>query len=179
MNQQALSGIKVVEFSDFVCGPYCGKLLSYMGAEVIKIEKPGLGDKARSWGPFPQNMPNPEKSGLFLFLNANKYGVTLNIETAAGLKILKELLKWADVLIEDHSVKEMSSLGLSYKQNKKINPKLVMTSITPFGQTGPLRNYQGNDLVAINAGAEAFGNPDEGVKDPENDPPLKGTLSRG
>jgi crotonobetainyl-CoA:carnitine CoA-transferase CaiB-like acyl-CoA transferase len=175
MNQQALSGVKVVEFSDFVCGPYCGKLLSYMGAEVIKIEKPGLGDKARSWGPFPQNLPHPEKSGLFLFLNANKYGATLNIETAAGLKILKELLKWADVLIQDQAVKEMSRLGLSYTKVKKLNPKLVMTSITPFGQTGPLKDYKGNDLIAINAGAEAFGNPDEGVKDPENDPPLKGT----
>jgi crotonobetainyl-CoA:carnitine CoA-transferase CaiB-like acyl-CoA transferase len=146
-----------------------------MGAEVIKIEKPGLGDKARSWGPFPQNLPHPEKSGLFLFLNANKYGATLNIETAAGLKILKELLTWADVLIQDQAVKEMSRLGLSYTKVKKLNPKLVMTSITPFGQTGPLKDYKGNDLIAINAGAEAFGNPDEGVKDPENDPPLKGT----
>src|SRR5512136_572236 len=113
MNRQALAGIKVVEFSDFVCGPYCGKLLSYMGAEVIKIEKPGLGDKARSWGPFPQDLPHPEKSGLFLFLNTNKSGITLNIETAAGKKIFRELLKWADVLIEDHLPREMSRLGLS------------------------------------------------------------------
>ena len=72
MNRQALSGIKIIEFSDFVCGPYCGKLLANMGAEVIKIEKPGLGDKARSWGPFPEDLPHPEKSGLFLFLNTNK-----------------------------------------------------------------------------------------------------------
>jgi crotonobetainyl-CoA:carnitine CoA-transferase CaiB-like acyl-CoA transferase len=174
MNRQALAGIKVVEFSDFVCGPYCGKLLSYMGAEVIKIEKPGLGDKARSWGPFPQDLPHPEKSGLFLFLNANKSGITLNIETAAGKKIFRELLKWADVLIEDHLPREMSRLGLSYRSLHKLNPLLVMTSITPFGQTGPLKDYKGCDLTVINAGAEAFGNPDEGVKDPENDPPLKG-----
>jgi CoA:oxalate CoA-transferase len=175
MNRQALSGVKVVEFSDFVCGPYCGKLLSNMGAEVIKIEKPGLGDKARSWGPFPQDLPHPEKSGLFLFLNTNKSGITLNLETAAGVKILKELLKWADVLIEDHLPKEISLLGLSYRSLHKLNPSLVMTSITPFGQTGPLKDYKGSDLIAINAGAEAFGNPDEGVKDPENDSPLKAT----
>ena len=98
MNRQALSGIKVIEFSDFVCGPYCGKLLADMGAEVIKVEKTRQsGDKARSWGPFPQDLPHPEKSGLFLFLNTNKSGITLNLETAAGIKIFKELLKWADV----------------------------------------------------------------------------------
>ncbi len=115
MNRQALSGIKVLEFSEFVCGPYCAKLLSNMGAEVIKVEKPGLGDKARNWGPFPQNLPHPEKSALFLFLNTNKYGITLNIETGTGLKIFKELLKWADVLIENHPRKEMARLGLSYQ----------------------------------------------------------------
>ena len=95
--------LKVIEFCDFVSGPYCGKLLADMGAEVIKIEKPGLGDKARSWGPFAEDIPHPEKSGLFLFLNTNKSSLTLNMETATGLKIFKDLLKWADVLVEDHS----------------------------------------------------------------------------
>jgi CoA:oxalate CoA-transferase len=173
MNRQALSDVKVLEFSDFISGPYCGKLFSNMGVQVIKVEKPGLGDKARSWGPFPQNLPHPEKSGLFLFLNTNKSGITLNLETAAGLKIFKELLKWADVLIEDHSIKEMAELGLSYAEVKKIKPSLVMTSITPFGQTGPFKNYKGNDLISAHAGTEGFGNPDEGVKDPAALPPLK------
>jgi CoA:oxalate CoA-transferase len=173
MSLQALSDVKVLEFSDFISGPYCGKLLSNMGAQVIKVEKPGLGDKARSWGPFSQNLPHPEKSGLFLFLNTNKSGITLNAETAAGLKIFKELLKWADVLIEDHAVKEMKALGLSYPEIKEINPSLVMTSITPFGQTGPFKNYKGNDLITAHAGTEAFGNPDEGVKDTASLPPLK------
>jgi CoA:oxalate CoA-transferase len=173
MNRQALSDVKVLEFSDFISGPYCGKLLSNMGAQVIKVEKPGLGDKARSWGPFSQNLPHPEKSGLFLFLNTNKSGITLNVETAAGLKIFKELLQWADVLIEDHSVKNMKALGLTYSAIKKLNPSLVMASITPFGQTGPFKDYLGNDLIASHAGTEAFGNPDEGVKDPAAMPPLK------
>jgi crotonobetainyl-CoA:carnitine CoA-transferase CaiB-like acyl-CoA transferase len=173
MDRQALSNVKVLEFSDFVSGPYCGKLLANTGAQVIKVEKPGLGDKARSWGPFPDNLPHPEKSGLFLFLNTNKSGITLNVETAAGLKIFKELLKWADVLIEDHSFKEMKALGLGYAAVKKINPSLVMTSITPFGQTGPYKNYKGNDLIASHSSSEAFGNPDEGVKDPPAFPPLK------
>jgi CoA:oxalate CoA-transferase len=174
MVRQALSDIKVLEFSDFVSGPYCGKLLSNMGAQVIKVEKPGLGDKARSWGPFPQDLPHPEKSGLFLFLNTNKSSITLNVETATGLKIFKELLKWADVLVEDHSIKELKGLGLSYSRVKKVNPSLIMTSITPFGQTGPFKDYKGNDLIASHSSSEAFGNPDEGVKDPANLPPLKG-----
>jgi CoA:oxalate CoA-transferase len=173
MDRQALSNVKVLEFSDFVSGPYCGKLLANTGAQVIKVEKPGLGDNARSWGPFPDNIPHSEKSGLFLFLNTNKSGITLNVETASGLKIFKELLKWADVLIEDHSIKEMQALGLSYTAVKKINPSLVMTSITPFGQTGPFKNYKGNDLIASHSSSEAFGNPDEGVKDPPSFPPLK------
>ncbi len=170
---QALSDVKVLEFSGFVSGPYCGKLLSSLGAQVIKIESPGLGDKARSFGPFPDNLPHPEKSGLFLFLNANKSGITLNVETAAGLKIFQELLQWADVLVEDHSVKEMRRLGLNYAAVKKVNPSLIMASITPFGQTGPYKDYKGNDLIAAHASSEAFGNPDEGVKDPVNLPPLK------
>jgi CoA:oxalate CoA-transferase len=173
MNRQALSDVKVLEFSDFISGPYCGKLLANMGAQVIKIEKPGLGDKARSWGPFSQNLPNPEKSGLFLFLNTNKNGITLNVETAAGLKIFKELVKWADVLVEDHSVKEMKAWGLTYPALKKINPSLVMTSITPFGQTGPFKDYKGNDLISSHAGTEAYGNPDEGVREPDVLPSLK------
>ncbi len=175
MSQKALGGLKVIEFCEFVSGPYCGKLLADMGADVIKIEKPGLGDKARSWGPFAQDIPHPEKSGLFMFLNTNKSSVTLNMRTAAGQKIFKELLKWADVLIEDHSRKEISRLGLGYAKVHKINSVLVMTSITAFGQTGPFKDYKGSDLIGSHAGTEAFGNPDEGVKDPENEAPLKGS----
>jgi crotonobetainyl-CoA:carnitine CoA-transferase CaiB-like acyl-CoA transferase len=173
MDRQALNGIKVLEFCDFIAGPYCGKLLSQFGAEVIKVEKPGLGDKARSWGPFPQNLPHPEKSGLFMFLNNNKSSITLDLETAAGLKIFKELLKWADLLLENNSIKEMRRLGLSYNKVKKINPAIIMLSITPFGQTGPLKDYKGSDLIACHSGSEAFGNPDEGVKDPDHMPNLK------
>ncbi|MBN1190839.1 MAG: CoA transferase [Dehalococcoidales bacterium] len=175
MNRQALSGIKVLEFSDFICGPYCGKLLADMGADVIKVESPGLGDKARSWGPFPGDIPHTEKSGLFLFLNTNKYGLTLNIKTDAGIKIMKDLLGHVDVLIEDLPPGQMSRLGMGYQSLRRYNPRLIMTSITPFGQTGPFKKYKGNDLIASHSGSEAFGNPDEGVKDPEKDPPLKGS----
>lgn len=146
-----------------------------MGAEVIKIERPGLGDSARRWGPFPEDLPHSEKSSLFLFLNTNKDSITLDTETEAGLKILKQLLGWADVLVETHLPEEMRRLGLSFNKIHKINPRLIVTSITPFGQNGPLSGYSGNDLIASHSGAEAFGNPDEGVKDLEAEPSLKGS----
>lgn len=179
MNQRALSGIKVLEFSEFISGPYCGKMLANMGAEVIKVEKPGPGDKARSWGPFPEDLPHPEKSGLYLFLNIDKTGITLNVETALGKKIFQELAKWADVLIESNPVKELKRLGLDYESLKKVNPALIMTSITPFGQTGPFSGYQGCDLVNSHAGTVAFGNPAEGVEDVEKYGPLKGPMHIG
>ena len=91
MNDGALSGLKVLEYGEFVSAPYCGKLLADLGADVIKVEKPGVGDRARKQGPFPQDIPHPEKSGLFLYLNTNKRGVTLNLKSAAGGKFLKSL----------------------------------------------------------------------------------------
>jgi len=173
MTQQALSGLKVVEYSEFISGPYCGRLLTGLGAEVIKVEKPGLGDKARSWGPFPQDLPHPEKSGLFLYLNTNKLGVTLNVEGAVGAKIFKELVKWADILIESNPPKEMARLGFNYESLSKVNPSLIMTSITPFGQTGPYRDFKGSDLIGCHTSGEAFGNPAEGVDNVEQEAPLK------
>lgn len=174
MDQQALEGIKVLEFSDFISGPYCGKLLANLGATVIKLEKPGLGDRARSWGPFPQDLPHPEKSGLFLFLNTDKTSVTLNLETALGIKIFKKLIQWADVLIESHPKKEMLRLGLDYENLKKEKPSLIMVSITPFGLSGPLSEYEGCDLINSHSSTEAFGNPAEGVDNPGQFAPLKG-----
>ncbi|OGO36146.1 MAG: hypothetical protein A2147_08875 [Chloroflexi bacterium RBG_16_57_8] len=173
MSQQALSGLKVLEFSEFVSGPYCGRLLAGLGAEVIKIEGPCIGDKARRWGPFPQDLPHPEKSGLFLFLNVNKKGVTLNVETAAGKKLFLDLVKWANVLVEDKAPGDMERLDFDYGCLSKFNPSLVMTSITGFGQTGPYRDYRACDLINTHMSGMAFGNPAEGVDDPESQPPLK------
>lgn len=150
MTEKALTGLKVVEWADFIAGPYCGKLLADMGAEVIKIEKPGIGDESRQRGPFPDHAPHPEKSGLFLYLNANKLGITLNVETATGKKLLHNMLKEADILIEDHPPAVMAEMGLDYPNIQKINPGIIMVSITPFGQTGPYKDYKG---YAINSSA--------------------------
>jgi len=150
MGDKALAGLKVIEWAGFIAGPYCGKLLADMGAEVIKIEKPGVGDEARQRGPFPGNTPDPEKSGLFLYLNCNKLGITLDVETATGKKILQDLLKSADILIEDHYPAELAEMGLDYASVQQVNPALIMVSITAFGQTGPYKDYKG---YAINASA--------------------------
>jgi len=179
MNKGALSSLRVIEYGEFISGPYCGKLLADLGAEVIKIEKPGFGDKARSHGPFPQDIPHPERSGLFLFLNTNKLGVTLNVGTAAGVKIFRELVKWADVIVEDNPPQEMKRLGLDYESLHQLNPRLVMTSITPFGQTGTYRDYKACDLITFHVSGEAYINPMEGVDDIEQQPPLKVPMHSG
>ncbi len=173
MDKEALSGLKMLEYSEFISGPYCGKLLADLGTEVIKVERPGLGDKARQWGPFPQDLPHPEKSGLFLCLNTNKLGITLNLETVAGRKIFKALLKKVDVLIEANPPKEMKRLGLDYASLHQVNPRLVVTSITPFGQAMPYRDYKGCDLITFNMSGVAYFNPSDGVDDVEQQPPLK------
>jgi crotonobetainyl-CoA:carnitine CoA-transferase CaiB-like acyl-CoA transferase len=172
----ALNGLKVLEFSEFISGPYCAKMLADLGAEVIKIEKPGEGDSARHWGPFPGGQPHLEKSGLFLFLNTNKSSITLDVDSVKGRQVFRRLVEWADILIEDNRPHEMTRLGFNYVKLKKINPSLIMTSITPFGQTGPYKDFKGSDLINSHMSSEAFGNPAEGVNDLERYSPLRGPM---
>jgi CoA:oxalate CoA-transferase len=176
MNGGPLQGLKVLELGEFISAPYCGKLLADLGAEVVKVEAPGRGDSARAWGPFPGDVPHPEKSGLFLFLNTDKLGVTLDVRTGPGRDLFYRLAERADVLIESRPPAEMAKLGLDYANLARLNPSLVMTSITPFGQTGPYRDYRGCDLISAHTSGEAFGNPAEGVPDPERYAPLKGPM---
>jgi crotonobetainyl-CoA:carnitine CoA-transferase CaiB-like acyl-CoA transferase len=169
----ALSDLKVVEYASFINGPYCAKLLADFGAEVIKVEEPGVGDEARRREPFLGDIPDPEKSGLFFYLNTNKLGVTLNLRTTTGLRIFKELVKQADILVENNRPSLVKELGIDYEALKETNPGLTMTSITPFGQTGPYRDYKSCDLVSYHMSGMASMTP-EWVKDPEQEPPLKG-----
>jgi crotonobetainyl-CoA:carnitine CoA-transferase CaiB-like acyl-CoA transferase len=145
----ALSDVRVIELAQGVAGPYCGKLLADAGAEVIKIEPPETGDLSRKLGPFPGDIPNQEKSGLYLHLNTNKKSVTLDIGTASGRIILKRLLARADVLIESYPPGHLAGLGLGYDDLKDELPELIYCSITPFGQTGPYRDYQANSIAAM------------------------------
>lgn len=165
----ALSDLKVIELGNLVSAPFCAKFLASFGAEVIKVEKPGTGDDARKLGPFLQDMPHTERSGLFLYLNTDKMGITLNLETKTGLSIFRDLIKDTDILVENNPPREMQRLGLDYDALKSINSKLIMTSITPFGNSGPYRDYKATDLISFHAGGLGFvtprplaGEPDEG-----------------
>ena len=142
MSKKALSGLKVVEYGSFISAPYCTKLMADMGAEVIKIELPGTGDESRHHGPFPDDIPHPEKSGLFLYLNTNKLGVTLDVGTATGRGILNKILKDADIFVDNNPPQLMNELELDYPRLRELNPRLIVTSITPYGQTGPYRDYK-------------------------------------
>jgi len=146
--ETALDGIKVLEVGNRIAGLYCTKILSDYGADVIKVETPGHGDAVRSMWPFPDDKPDPETSGFFLYLNTNKRSITLNLKSAAGVSIFKNLVKLADAVVENFSPPLMPSLGLDYETLKNINPQLVMTSISGFGQTGPYRDYEVTDLIA-------------------------------
>ena len=113
MTEGALSDLMVLDLGRGVSGPFCTCLLAGYGAEVIKVEPPGEGDPARKMGPFLRDEPHPERSGLFLYLNTRKKGITLNLKTRAGANILKELVKDANILVENFEPELMPSLGLS------------------------------------------------------------------
>ena len=169
-----LAGLKVVELGHFVAGPYCAKLLADAGAEVVKVEGPE-GDESRRRGPFPGDRRDPDASGLFLYLNSNKLGITLNLRSPQGVKVLDGLLKDADILVENHRPAEMDELGLAFPTLHERHPRLIVTSISPFGQTGPYRDYLGDDLIAVNMGGLAYATPGlpDRVADPEREPPLR------
>ncbi len=152
-------------------GFFCGKILGDLGADVIKIEPPG-GDPSRSIGPFYHDIPDPEKSLYWFAYNTSKRGITLNIRTKDGQEILRRLAKTADFIIESFPPGYMDSLGLGYQSLSQINPGLIMTSITPFGQSGPYKDYKASDIVAMAAGGQMTlcGDPDR--------PPLRCTIDQ-
>ena len=167
----ALSGFRIIECGEMVSAAYASKLMADMGAEVIKIESPQGGDATRQRGPFPGGTPHAEKSGLYLFLNTNKRGITLDLEQTQGQAVFQRLVKDADLLIHNIHPKQMSAVGLDYDQLADINPGLVMTSITPFGLQGPHKDYEASDLTLWNAGGLCFLN--GGGPGSDHLPPLK------
>lgn len=158
MMEQALSDVKVLDLSWYISGPYCTKLLADYGADVIKVEPAREGDPSRKMGPFPNDDPHLEKSGLFLYLNTNKKSITLNLKSDWGRDIIKALVKDVDILVESFRPGIMAKLGLDYETLAAINPKLVMTSISSFGQTGPYRDYRGSEIVIYGMGGAMFCN---------------------
>ena len=167
----ALAGVRVLEHAQMVSGPHCAKMLADLGAEVVKIEPPSRGDQARAAGPFPDGAPHPERSGLFLYLNANKRSVTLDPATPAGQRLFADLVDWCDILVESPPGQRLGELGLGYETLAARRPELVMVSITPFGDTGPYRGYTSSELVTFHASGLGYVTP-RGATDPAK-PPLK------
>ncbi|MDY6916585.1 MAG: CoA transferase [Chloroflexota bacterium] len=149
-NKAPLSTYRVLEIADEK-GVYCGKLLAELGADTIKIEKPG-GDDTRRIPPFADDDPHPEKGFFFLYYNQNKRGITLDLEHKEGQDLFRRLVRHADVVIESCQPGHLDSLGIGYSALSEINPRLIMTSITGFGQSGPYRDYRVTELVSFAMG---------------------------
>jgi len=160
-----LQGLRVLDLADEK-GIFCAKLLADMGADVIKVEPPG-GDPTRNIGPFVGDEPHPERGLYFWYHNTSKRGITLNLESGEGQEILRRLIGTADVIVETFPPGYLKELSLDYEALKEFNPRLIMTSITSFGQTGPYRDYKSCDLVASALGGQMY------VCGDSDTPPLK------
>jgi len=139
-----LDGITVVDFSRVLAGPYCTMLLADMGADVIKIEQPGKGDDTRAWGPPYLG----DQSGYYLAVNRNKRGIAVDLKSDAGRQIALDLVRNADVVVENFRVGVMEKLGLGYDELRAIKPDLIYCSISGFGRSGPYSSRPGYDLIA-------------------------------
>ena len=146
MHDQALSDLRVLDFSRRIPGHVCTKLMADFGADVILVEPPS-GAPTRTNTPFLDDLPGIENSGFFRYLNNNKRGITLDPETRAGARIFMELVEWADLVIETFSPSTLPSLGLGYEAMKERNPKVVLTSVTHFGQNGPYSEYHASEAI--------------------------------
>ena len=154
-----LEGVKVLDLTHYIAGPYCTKLLSGLGADVVKVEHPTRGDGIRWLGPFASGnseipsspsfvkteMP-PEDGAWFLYLNTAKQSLALDLQSPEGKRVLLDMAAKADILVENFAPSGMDNLGLSYPEIREINPALVMTSISNFGQTGPYRDWKASEL---------------------------------
>ncbi|PKB70032.1 MAG: hypothetical protein BZY77_01930 [SAR202 cluster bacterium Io17-Chloro-G5] len=147
-----LEGVKVLDLTHYIAGPYCTKLLSGLGADVIKVERLGAGDGMRWLGPFSSGAEvitgdsAPEDGAWFLYLNTAKQSLALDLKSPRGRRVILELAAKADILVENFAPGGMDSLGLPYDDLKKANPALVVTSISNFGQTGPYRDWKASEL---------------------------------
>ena len=144
--QSVLGPYRVLDLTNEM-GVFCTKVLAALGADVIKIEPPG-GDATRRIGPFYHDEPDPEKSLHWFTYNLNKRSVTLNIECTTGQELFKRLVKTADFVVECFDPGHLDKLGLGYAELSSINPRIILTSITPWGQTGPYSQYKGSNLIS-------------------------------
>jgi crotonobetainyl-CoA:carnitine CoA-transferase CaiB-like acyl-CoA transferase len=160
-----LAGIKVVEISVAMAGPFCGMLLGDYGADVIKIERTEVGDDSRAWSPFFHD----SLSYYYAAANRNKRGMAIDLKTPEGVKIARELIEQADVLVHNYRVGALERLGLDYDSLSKVNPRLVYCAISGFGATGPLSKEPANDLFM-----QAYAGSMSITGDPEGSPAKMG-----
>lgn len=155
-----LEGVRVLDLSRVLAGPYCTMMLGDLGADIIKVEAPGLGDDTRHWGPpFTQT----GESAYFLCINRNKRSVTLNLKSEQGLEILKQLIRQSDILVENFKVDTMEKWGLSYAALQRLHPGLIYCTITGYGYTGPYRNLPGYDfIIQAQGGVMSITGPEQG-----------------
>ena len=151
-----LSDARVIDLTQDVAGAYCAYLLGAFGADVIKVEPPGTGDRTRNRGPFPNDEPHPESSAAFLYLNRNKRGITLDLQTETGRQVFLKLVDTADVVVESFEPGMLDSLGLGNETLKQHNPSLIVISVTNFGLTGPYSQFKGGELVLDALGGWAY-----------------------
>jgi crotonobetainyl-CoA:carnitine CoA-transferase CaiB-like acyl-CoA transferase len=152
MSNGALEDIKVIDLGTMVSAPYCAKLFADMGADVVKVETQ-QGDPAREYGPFPDGKPHPEKSGLYMYNNTNKRGLKLDFTNKEDIDTFKQLILWADILIDNHPPAFLEAIDLGWEALHQLNPNLVYTSITPYGRTGPRAGAKGDELTLMHAGS--------------------------
>lgn len=167
----ALAGIRVLELAEGVAGEFCGKLLADFGAQVIKVERPGTGSPTRRLGPFAPRGADPERSGLFAWLNTNKSSVALDLAADAGRQSLPALLAAADVLVDDHAPGWLDALGLAADTCAVEHPSLVLCAISPFGSDAPDERRHAYDLNVFHASGWGYHTPSGAEQD---DMPLKG-----
>jgi CoA:oxalate CoA-transferase len=157
MKPGPLTGLRIVEYSTSIAAAASGKMLADLGAGVIKVEPPRTGDPTRQHGPFPDDLPDPERSGLFLSLNANKHGITLDPARPTGRALLHCLLAEAEVFLHDWSPAEAEALRLDYENLRQRHAHLIVAAVTPYGSSGPYANYRGADITACAAGGVSIG----------------------
>lgn len=138
-----LDGYRILDLSRVLAGPYCTMMLGDLGAEVIKVERPGSGDDTRAWGPPFVG----DESAYYLCANRNKKSITVNLKAEKGREIIRQLAKISDALIENYKAGELTELGLDYETLKELNPGLVYCSITGYGQNGPDKDLPGYDFI--------------------------------
>jgi crotonobetainyl-CoA:carnitine CoA-transferase CaiB-like acyl-CoA transferase len=151
-----LSSLRILGLTSGVSGPWCTKLLADYGADVIKAERPRLGDESRGHGPFPGGVPDRERSALFLWLNTSKRSITLNVETPSGRDLALRLAAQCDAVVVDRGARDLERLRLTHEDFASVNPRIVTTSVTAFGLSGPYTDWRATNLTSYATGGQHY-----------------------